>query len=59
MNNFYLTNSKPDIYAILDHKWFVKIYNIYYKLSLHDIFYYFLKVTLLEYIKTILKSIFN
>ena len=43
MNNFPLTISLPDIYAIWDHKWFVKIYVNYYKLSSHDILSFFLK----------------
>ena len=41
MNKLSLTNSLPDIYAIWDHKWFVRIYVIYYKLTSHDFFYNF------------------
>ena len=51
------TISQPDIYAIWDQKWFVKIYVIFYKLLSHDIFYYFLKSDLVRIKKkTILKS---
>ena len=42
MNGIPLNISKLDIYAIWDHKWFVKIYVIYYKLP-HDTFNCFLK----------------
>ena len=43
MNGIHPTISKPDMYAIWDHIWFVKISVIFYRLSPYDISNCFLK----------------